>query len=77
MVRGGSITMSTSTFSYATISSTPAIICEAATFVSVRWDKELLSRDSTSASTRTPTYIIYASERNEDGKAKVGALAPV
>ena len=65
--------MSTSISSCATISSTPAIICEAVTSVSVRWDKELLSRDSTSASTRTPTYIIYASERNEDGKAKVGA----
>ena len=57
----------------AIISSTPAIICEAATSVSVRWDKGQLSRDSTSAFTRMRTYIIYASERNEDGKAKVGA----
>lgn len=69
MVRGGSTTMTTSTFSYATISSTPAIICEAATSVSDRWDKEQLSRDSTSAFTRTPTYIIIVNEiPKEDGK---------
>lgn len=75
-VRSGSIMMSISIFSYATIRYIPAIICEAATSASDHWDKVRLSRDYTLAFMRTRTYIIYALERSEDGRAKVGAPVP-